>query len=654
MVPMIKEETKMDYENSPELIAIYPILKRERDRNHTFAKNLEKTLYRKANPFKKRLVNGFVNNFLGFNILKAAFKPSTNELNMFLVANTMFDPQVKLDLEDRIEIERILSKKYQKYAASVVKLIKKEARTDTELIISRKIFREFAKVYQKPEIKEVANSDFKQVVNTFSNKYEEIVRSSAAFLWDFPGGTDDRIATEKVVISDLYDDPSDTIDRSVSEIADELALLVFSVKYLEHLIPILERSHDYLSKFLENVDEAKNGFTSFQTAKKKEITIEFFSVILGKILGAREFLNITLRQVERLKTIGKEFKDEAEKMGSTKLANLADQFSSEEQTTKTLSFILDLIEVNTSFIEPLRDFNAQLVNATIDTTNNQDPTLETIPYFINSYHIIEELRFLSDQFGDIQHFTSLTGDVAFEQEGGKEYLIPDDTVLSARDLFKTYELARSTIYALRGVDLDIKEGEFVAITGSSGSGKTTLINLLSGLDSPDRGAVFIRKQNLMLLSDRKLTDLRRKEVGFIFQFYNLIAFLKSRENVALPAQLDGRRAGSIKRADELLKDVDLEQFKKQYPNLLSGGQMQRVTIARALMNVPSIIFADEPTGDLDSVTGDAIIDLLETFHKQGSTIVLVTHDPVIAARAQREIQIKDGQIEADIQLSKMK
>jgi putative ABC transport system ATP-binding protein len=445
----------------------------------------------------------------------------------------------------------------------------------------------------------------------------------------------------------LYDDTSDTIDRSVSEIADELALLVFSVKYLEHLMPILERSHDYLGQFLERVDEAKNKFTSFQTIEQKEITIEFFSAILGKILGAREFLNSTLRQVERLKTIGREFKDEAEKMGSSKLAHLADQFSSSEQTDKTLNFISELIETNTSFIEPLRDLNAQLVNAPIESEENQDPSIDMITYFINSYHIVEELRFLSDQFGDIQHFTSLTGDVAFEQEGGKEYFIPDDTILSARDLFKTYELTRSTIYALRGVDLDIKKGEFVAITGSSGSGKTTLINLLSGLDKPDRGAVFIGKQNLMLLSDKGLTDLRRKEIGFIFQFYNLIAFLKSRENVALPAQLDGKRAGSIKRADKLLKDVDLEQFKKQYPNLLSGGQMQRVTIARALMNTPSIIFADEPTGDLDSATGEAIIELLEAFHQQGSTILLVTHDPVIAARAQREIKIKDGQIEAD-------
>ncbi|MHA1911239.1 MAG: ABC transporter ATP-binding protein [Candidatus Kariarchaeaceae archaeon] len=641
----------MDYENSPELIAIYPILKRERDRTHTFAMNLEKTLYKKANPFLKRLGKWAINMVLPFRSIKAAYRPNSNELNMFLVADIRFDPQVTLDLEDRIEIEKILSKKYQKYARSVVKLIKKEARSDTELIISRKIFREFAKIYQLPEIREVADTDFEQVVNSFSFKYEEIVKSSAAFLWDFPGGEEDRIATQQAVIGELYDDTSDSIERSVSEIADELALLVFSVKYLEHLTPILEKSHNYLKQFIDCVDEAKNNFTSFQTEKQKEITIEFFSVILGKILGAREFLNITLRQVERLRTIGREFKDEAKKMGSSKLANLADEFSSDEQTGKTLNFITELIENNTSFIEPLRDFNAYLVNAPIDSTKNQEQIIDMITYFINSYHIIEELRFLSDQFGDIQHFTSLTGDVAFEQDKGKQYFIPDDTVLSARDLFKTYELARSTIYALRGVDLDIKKGEFVAITGSSGSGKTTLINLLSGLDKPDRGAVFIGKQNLMYLSDRKLTDLRRKEIGFIFQFYNLISFLKSRENVALPAQLDGKRAGSIKRADKLLKDVGLEQFKKQYPNLLSGGQMQRVTIARALMNVPSIIFADEPTGDLDSITGEAIIELMEEFHAQGSTIVLVTHDPVIAARAQREIKIKDGQIEADINLS---
>jgi len=357
----------MVYEEAPELIAIFPILKRERDRNHTFSMNLEKTLYRKANPFFERLTKWAMKRVLMFGTYKAKHRPNTNELNMFLVADTKFNPLITLDLEDRVNIERILSEKYQKYAKSIVNLIRKEAKTDTELIISRKIFREFAKTYAKPEIREIADSDFEQVVSSFSNKYEEIIRASSAFLWDFPGGREDRIATQQAVIGELYDDESDKIERSVSEIADELALLVFSVKYLEHLIPILERSHDYLHHFITYVTEAKNNFESFQTTEKKEVTIEFFSAILGKILGAREFLNITLRQVERLKTIGSEFKAEAKAMGSSKLANLADEFSSTEQTGKTLNFIKELIETNTSFIEPLRDFNAQLVAAPMKT-----------------------------------------------------------------------------------------------------------------------------------------------------------------------------------------------------------------------------------------------------------------------------------------------
>ncbi|MFQ5980282.1 MAG: ABC transporter ATP-binding protein [Candidatus Heimdallarchaeota archaeon] len=231
--------------------------------------------------------------------------------------------------------------------------------------------------------------------------------------------------------------------------------------------------------------------------------------------------------------------------------------------------------------------------------------------------------------------------------------IPEDVVLKATDLFKTYRLASSTVYALRGVDLEVRKGEFVAITGTSGSGKTTLLNIISGLDKSDRGSVFIDRKDINLMNDRDLTAIRRDAMGFIFQYYNLLPVLTSNENVALPAELGGDHLSgkALKtRVGDLMEGVELADRGNQIPTKLSGGQMQRVTIARSMVNSPDILFADEPTGDLDSKTGLQIMALIEGFHKEGSAIVLVTHDPDIAQMADRLIELRDGLIIGDERL----
>lgn len=228
--------------------------------------------------------------------------------------------------------------------------------------------------------------------------------------------------------------------------------------------------------------------------------------------------------------------------------------------------------------------------------------------------------------------------------------IPEDVVLKATDLFKTYRLSSSTVYALRGVDLEVRKGEFVAITGSSGSGKTTLLNIISGLDKSDRGSVFIDRKDINLMNDRDLTAIRRDAMGFIFQYYNLLPVLTSNENVALPAELGGDHLSGkdLKaRVADLMEGVELSDRGNQIPTKLSGGQMQRVTIARSMINSPDILFADEPTGDLDSKTGLQIMKLIEGFHQEGSAIVLITHDPDIAHMADRLIELRDGLIISD-------
>jgi len=218
-------------------------------------------------------------------------------------------------------------------------------------------------------------------------------------------------------------------------------------------------------------------------------------------------------------------------------------------------------------------------------------------------------------------------------------------IISVRGLVKNYSLGQTTVYALRGVDLDIEEGEFVVIVGNSGAGKTTLLNCIAGLDEPDYGVVFFKGEELHQLGDSEKSKARLLDMGFIFQSYALLPHFDARENVALPADLAGLSKDLKNRIEELLEGVGISKQAKQYPAQLSGGQMQRVAVARALTNRPAVIFADEPTGDLDSATGKQVMDLLRKFHEETkTTVVVITHEQDIADYAERQIMMEDGKI----------
>lgn len=219
-------------------------------------------------------------------------------------------------------------------------------------------------------------------------------------------------------------------------------------------------------------------------------------------------------------------------------------------------------------------------------------------------------------------------------------------VLETHQLTKQYQMGEVTVNALAGIDFQVARGEFVAIMGPSGSGKSTLLHLLGGLDVPSAGEIYLNNESLSKLGDNEITCLRRRKVGFIFQFYNLLPTLTAAENVALPLIIDGLSVTRYRsHIDDLLKLVGLADRADHRPDQLSGGQQQRVAIARAFVNQPEIVLADEPTGNLDSRSGTAILELLRrTCQELNATIVMVTHDPRAASFADRVVFLKDGSI----------
>ncbi|WP_299257170.1 ABC transporter ATP-binding protein [uncultured Aquimarina sp.] len=224
-----------------------------------------------------------------------------------------------------------------------------------------------------------------------------------------------------------------------------------------------------------------------------------------------------------------------------------------------------------------------------------------------------------------------------------------ENVIDIKGIIRNFQLGQETVYVLKGIDLEIKRGDYIAIMGPSGSGKSTLMNLLGCLDTPTDGTYDLNGNDVSKMTDDELADIRNKEIGFVFQTFNLLPRTTALDNVALPMVYAGisKKDRNI-RAEEVLTDVGLADRMDHKPNQLSGGQRQRVAVGRALVNKPSIILADEPTGNLDSKTSLEIMQLFDDIHAAGNTVILVTHEEEVAAHAHRVIRLRDGIVESDV------
>ncbi|MDN3707633.1 ABC transporter ATP-binding protein [Myroides ceti] len=224
-----------------------------------------------------------------------------------------------------------------------------------------------------------------------------------------------------------------------------------------------------------------------------------------------------------------------------------------------------------------------------------------------------------------------------------------ETIIEIKEIKRNFALGAETVYVLKGVDLEIAKGDYVALMGPSGSGKSTLMNILGCLDTPSSGSYVLNGKDVSKMNDGELAEIRNKEIGFVFQTFNLLPRTTALDNVALPMIYSGKsKSERNKRAEEVLTQVGLSDRMDHQPNQLSGGQRQRVAIARALVNHPSIILADEPTGNLDTKTSVEIMALFDEIHRKGNTVILVTHEEDIAEHAHRIIRLRDGVVESDV------
>jgi putative ABC transport system ATP-binding protein len=562
---------------------------------------------------------------------------SSQELNSFIVLSGERNGAVNQKAVEEIE-KGSLYNRFRKYYADNKSRLQKQLKNDQELRETSNIVKDFVKEVD-PNLVKHFDSQLKKIIKELPRSYREIQLKSYVALWDFVETQQYRFFLSGFG-STAFTGSTAENQLNVAELVDKLLMANFFAVFLKPTITRLKQLDRALERLKLGVEGTHYKTTNPKLQKKLEM---LFRILAAKLSALQDIDNLISRifklfEVPRVALTPHHFKN-----GSIELDKALAEIASEIENGKTL-----FLEVHDKLQEcqiHLRDYLDEHKNGikTIDSADAfKNALLPMAELSTDLFVEAELLKMWTDFFGvDIPYFRFNTQ--LFTTQDVEVTDVAEGNIITVQGLTKNYNLGRTTVYALRGVNLDVKEGEFVAIVGNSGAGKTTLLNCMAGLDSPDYGVVLFRGKNLHKMDDSAKSKARLLEMGFIFQSYALLPHFNARENIALPADLAGLGKELRERIEDLLKDVGLSNQAKQYPATLSGGQMQRVAIARALTNSPAVIFADEPTGDLDSTTGKQVMDLLRKFHEETkTTIILITHEKDIADYAERQIVLEDG------------
>ena len=562
------------------------------------------------------------------------------EVNTFLFVNASFPPNLISDTESRIKIENGVKDIIIDYALKENNKFSKQIAKNIEIKDITQILLDLinnSNSLKKKQLIETVTRRGKEIQQRSIVHVTNVILNSYILSWD---KEDYRIIfpDERVERKEKSADAFGTF-QSLLENLSVIQYAYVSMENLSWIIGSYEYALDNLYELISNLSKEIKSSPTISKSFWRSLR-----VIFGLLSTTQQILSDLLKQLNKFVEIKEEFKKQCKQLDFYSLTDVLKRYNIENETADFIVWISQLLQNTKMAYSLLLD----LINC-CKTSDRME--MENIELIISNFgwvlSDIQTMKFFAEKFRDITFFQSFPPEIVVETK--KEMRLPEDVVIKGVSLFKTYRLFGSTVYALRGIDIEVCKGEMVAILGPSGSGKTTLLNLLAGLDSPDNGAIFFKGKNIHLLPDSVFSMYRRKDMGFIFQYYNLIPQLTVLENVMLPGLMVGRPAKEVRqKAIELLEIVGIERFKNQFPIKLSGGQMQRVTIARSMINDPVLLFADEPTGDLDNATGKIVVDLIHRFSKEkGTAVIFVTHDEEMARKCDRIIRIRDGRIHSE-------